>query len=79
MLTMDNTALIDPFESDFILNIPIRIDWGIVGLDGKDMSPSCKCRILTTRSTRCSRVSQAATSRFGDTATASNSTSVPTR
>jgi hypothetical protein len=29
---MDGTALIDPFESDFILDIPIRIDWGVVGL-----------------------------------------------
>ena len=29
---MDGTALIDPFESDFILDIPVRIDWGVVGL-----------------------------------------------
>ena len=46
MLTMDNTALIDPFESDFILNIPIRIDWGIVGLDGKDIEPKLQMQDL---------------------------------
>ena len=46
MLTMDNTALIDPFESDFILNIPIRIDWGIVGMDGKDIEPKLQMQDL---------------------------------
>ena len=46
MLTMDNTALIDPFEADFILNIPIRIDWGIVGLDGKDIEPKLQMQDL---------------------------------
>lgn len=46
MLTMDNTALIDPFEADFILNIPIRIDWGIVGLDGKDIEPRLQMQDL---------------------------------
>ncbi len=46
MLTMDNTDLIDPFESDFILNIPIRIDWGIVGLDGKDIEPKLQMQDL---------------------------------
>lgn len=29
---MDGSALIDPFESDFLLDIPVRIDWGVVGL-----------------------------------------------
>ena len=43
---MDNTALIDPFEADFILNIPIRIDWGIVGLDGKDIEPKLQMQDL---------------------------------
>ena len=46
MLTMDNTALIDPFESDFILDIPIRIDWGIVGMDGKDIEPKLQMQDL---------------------------------
>ena len=46
MLTMDNTALIDPFEADFILNIPIRIDWGIVGLEGKEMKPKLQMQDL---------------------------------
>ncbi|MED5566738.1 MAG: hypothetical protein VX382_02675, partial [Candidatus Thermoplasmatota archaeon] len=46
MLTMDGTALIDPFESDFILDIPIRIDWGIVGLDGKDIEPRLQMQDL---------------------------------
>ena len=46
MLTMDNTALIDPFESDFILNIPIRLNWGIVGLDGKDIQPKLQMQDL---------------------------------
>ena len=46
MLTMDGTALIDPFESDFILNIPIRIDWGIVGMDGKDIEPKLQMQDL---------------------------------
>ena len=46
MLTMDNTDLIDPFESDFILNIPIRIDWGIVGMDGKDIEPKLQMQDL---------------------------------
>ena len=46
MLTMDKTALIDPFESDFILNIPIRIDWGIVGMDGKDIEPKLQMQDL---------------------------------
>ena len=46
MLTMDNTALIDPFEADFILNIPIRINWGVVGLDGKDIEPKLQMQDL---------------------------------
>ena len=46
MLTMDNTALIDPFEADFILNIPVRIDWGIVGLEGKEMKPKLQMQDL---------------------------------
>ena len=46
MLTMEKTALIDPFESDFILNIPIRIDWGIVGMDGKDIEPKLQMQDL---------------------------------
>ncbi|MEC8398232.1 MAG: hypothetical protein VXZ34_01465, partial [Candidatus Thermoplasmatota archaeon] len=46
MLTMDGTALIDPFESDYILDIPIRIDWGIVGLDGKDIEPRLQMQDL---------------------------------
>ena len=29
---MDGTALIDPFESDFMLDLPVRINWGVVGL-----------------------------------------------
>jgi hypothetical protein len=31
MLRMDGGALIDPFEADFILDLPIRIDWGVLG------------------------------------------------
>ena len=46
MLTMDNTALIDPFEADFILNIPVRLKWGIVGLDGKDIEPKLQMQDL---------------------------------
>jgi len=46
MLTMDNTALIDPFEGDFILNIPIRLNWGIVGMDGKDIEPKLQMQDL---------------------------------
>ena len=46
MLAMDNTALIDPFESDFILNIPIRIDWGITGLSNKDIEPKLQMQDL---------------------------------
>lgn len=46
MLNMDGFALIDPFESDFILNIPIRINWGIVGMDGKDLEPRLQMQDL---------------------------------
>ena len=38
MLNVDGTALIDPFEGDFIVDIPIQINWGIAGLDGTDIS-----------------------------------------
>ena len=31
MLRMDGGALIDPFEADFMLDLPIRIDWGVLG------------------------------------------------
>ena len=31
MLRMDGGALIDPFESTFMLDLPIRIDWGMLG------------------------------------------------
>jgi len=79
MLTMDNTALIDPFESDFILNIPIRIDWGIVGMDGKDIEPKLQMQDLDNPLYTMLSGVPAATSRFGDTAMASNSTSEPTR
>ena len=46
MLTMEKTALIDPFEADFILDIPIRIDWGVVGMDGKDIQPKLQMQDL---------------------------------
>ncbi len=46
MLKMDGTELIDPFESDFILDIPVRIDWGIVGMDGKDIEPKLQMQDL---------------------------------
>ena len=79
MLTMDNTALIDPFESDFILNIPIRIDWGIVGMDGKDIEPKLQMQDLDNPLYTMLSVCPADTSRFGATATVCNSTSEPTR
>jgi hypothetical protein len=46
MLTMEGTALIDPFEADFILDIPIRLNWGIVGMDGKDIEPKLQMQDL---------------------------------
>ncbi len=46
MLSMDGTALIDPFESDFILDIPVRIDWGVAGMDGKDIEPKLQMQDL---------------------------------
>ena len=46
MLTMEGTALIDPFEADFILDIPIRMNWGIVGMDGKDIEPKLQMQDL---------------------------------
>ena len=30
----DGTALIDPFETDFIVDIPIKLNWGVNSLDG---------------------------------------------
>ena len=31
MLRMDGGALVDPFEADFMLDLPIQIDWGVLG------------------------------------------------
>ncbi|MCS5526939.1 MAG: hypothetical protein NZ774_03660, partial [Candidatus Poseidoniales archaeon] len=44
---LDGTALIDPFETEFLVDIPIRMRWGVVNLQGvitpeifmKDLDP----------------------------------------
>jgi len=46
MLATDGTALIDPFEGDFIVDIPIQINWGIVGLDNTDIEPRLQMQDL---------------------------------
>ena len=46
MLNVDGTALIDPFEGDFIVDIPIQINWGIAGLDGTDIEPRLQMQDL---------------------------------
>lgn len=37
---MDGGALVDPFESDFILDLPIRIDWGVLGETSANNNPT---------------------------------------
>jgi hypothetical protein len=44
---LDGTALIDPFETEFMVDIPIRLEWGVTNLQGvitpevfmKDLDP----------------------------------------
>ena len=40
MLRMDGGALIDPFEADFMLDLPIRIDWGVLGATTRSQQSS---------------------------------------
>ena len=55
MLRMDGGRLVDPFESDYKLNIPLQIDWNVPTASGvmtpqvrvKDLDPSNPSTVLT--------------------------------
>ncbi|GIR00312.1 MAG: hypothetical protein CM15mP9_0150 [Methanobacteriota archaeon] len=47
VLRMDGGRLIDPFEDEFYLDLPIRMNWDIIGIGGGTMFHNSESRIWT--------------------------------
>ena len=44
VLRMDGGRLIDPFEDEFYLDLPIRMNWDIIGIGGGTMIPQLRIK-----------------------------------